>query len=159
MGKPSLDGMRWMEREHPGDYRAILWLRSNARSLIRTGDGARKPVPVVLEAVGGSYTYFARISTYSGLRAVLGWNGHQSVWRGEWPGDIETDVRRIYESPTPEGAAPLLGKYGVDFIYIGEQERQSYPGGGLDKFATMGERIYADPDGSVVIYRLARARN
>jgi uncharacterized membrane protein len=37
------------------------------------------------EAVGGSYSGYARVSTHSGLPAVLGWPGHESQWRGGTP--------------------------------------------------------------------------
>jgi uncharacterized membrane protein len=140
--------MKYLEREHPGDYAAILWLRANARR--------RGGVPVILEAVGGSYTYYARISTHTGCRAVLGWSGHESVWRGPWPSETERDVRNIYSNPHLSAVLPLLEKYGVDYVYVGELERNDYPAKGLAKFDRACETVYRDPAWNVVIYRPTR---
>ena len=65
----TLDGTAYLERSSPDEMAAIRWLQ-------------QAPYGVVAEAVGGSYTGFARVSTMSGLPAVLGWPGHESQWRG-----------------------------------------------------------------------------
>ena len=52
---PTLDGLRYLETLHPGEARAVAWLR---RSVSGT--------PVLLEAQGPSYQDFARISMLTG---------------------------------------------------------------------------------------------
>ncbi len=64
----TLDGLAAMRRFNPSEYEAIMWLRELAEAI----DG---PPPVVLEAVGGQYSGFGRISAATGFPTVLGWPG------------------------------------------------------------------------------------
>ncbi|MEK7111653.1 MAG: DUF2298 domain-containing protein, partial [Patescibacteria group bacterium] len=57
-----LYGLKWIWRQYPDDYRALMWLK-NIES---------KNNFSVLEAVGESYTDFARMSAFSGFPTVLG---------------------------------------------------------------------------------------
>ncbi|MBK9492204.1 MAG: hypothetical protein IPO07_28005 [Haliscomenobacter sp.] len=88
----TLDGLaHWNENE---DWLAVQWLNQH---LDVSG--------VITEAVGGSYTQFARISMSTGLATVLGWPGHEGQWRGGYleVGSREADIKRLYRNP-------LLGK-------------------------------------------------
>src|SRR5678810_331943 len=60
---PSLDGLGYLQKQRPGEYLAVAWLRQNVRG-----------TPVVLEAQGPSYQDFGRISMLTGLPTVLGWD-------------------------------------------------------------------------------------
>lgn len=125
-GAVSLDGMAWLESQHPGDYAAVAWLRRHARGR-----------PVELEAVGGDYLYFARIATFSGLPTVMGWAGHEDQWR---PGDgsIATRtaaVQTIYTTPSIGAAERLLRAYQVRYVIVGDPERARYGVAGLRKFS------------------------
>ena len=66
--QPTLDGAAFYQKLRPEDYAAIQWLS-------RTASGR----PVVLEATGGDYSEYARVSTFSGLPTVLGWGGHENA--------------------------------------------------------------------------------
>ena len=117
------EALRW-------DYEAIQWLRGN--SIIGS--------PVVLEGQGILYrTLHDRASIYTGLPTVLGWDNHQSQQRGYGPviGERIRDIRRIYSTTNREDALELLGKYQVEYIYVGELERHFYPEQGLEKFNGM----------------------
>ncbi|GIW39922.1 MAG: hypothetical protein KatS3mg076_0499 [Candidatus Binatia bacterium] len=128
LGSPwprTLDGNAYLAREHPDDFAAIEWLRENVRGL-----------PVVLEATGDPYSYYARISSNTGLPTVMGWANHEGLWRGHDP-DVEKarkDVLRIYQAPTLGEVAPLLDAYGVRYVVVGELERKDYGEAGLAKF-------------------------
>ena len=84
----SLDAAAHLDRENPDDAAAIRYLQS-------------APMGVVAEAIGGSYSYYARISTYTGLPTVLGWPWHEYQWRGEWSAHRtrEADIKTLYEIP------------------------------------------------------------
>lgn len=111
----SLNGARHIEQASEEEMRAIEWL-------LDAPDG------IVLEAVGGSYSGYARISTYTGLPTVLGWPGHESQWRGGSTemGTREADIRQIYQSSNWEETKALLQFYDVRYIYIGGYERSAY---------------------------------
>ncbi|MFN2138376.1 MAG: DUF2298 domain-containing protein [Candidatus Promineifilaceae bacterium] len=125
----TLDGLAQMSRFNPGDYGAVQWLRENVAG-----------TPVVLEAVGGQYTAYGRVSASTGLPTLLGWAGHEYQWRGDTPEPAvrEPVVSEIYSSPDMQSVAPLLNQYSVAFIIVGNLEREAYGPNGLDKF---GEQL------------------
>ena len=114
----TLDGLTWLEKKHPTDYAAIQWLT-------RYVPGQ----PVVLEAVGDSYTTFARVSTFSGKPTPLGWRVHEWLWRGSYdlPGKRDREVREIYEHPLSLQSRQNLAKFKVRYIFVGDKEREAYP--------------------------------
>src|SRR5262249_55925168 len=144
---PSLDGLRYLEKQRPGEYLAVMWLRQNVRG-----------TPVVLEAQGPSYQDFGRISMLTGLPTVLGWDYHVQQ-RGNPQSEIETRknaVQTMYGSPDAARAAALLRRYRVAYVYVGAVERKTYPAAGLRKFGMnpdLFEIVYENPE--VKIYRVA----
>ncbi|MBI4220484.1 MAG: hypothetical protein HY682_10095, partial [Chloroflexi bacterium] len=112
---PTLDGLAYIG---DSERAAIEWLRSNARR----GDA-------MVEAVGGGYTEFGRVSSSTGIPTVLNWPGHERQWRGTGFSfqDRETDVERIYVTSDGGEARQLLAKYDVRFVYIGSRELTKYP--------------------------------
>jgi YYY domain-containing protein len=125
-GGLSLDGLRYLARDHPGDFAAIDWLR-------RTADGR----PVVLEATGDPYSYYARVSSNTGLPTVLGWANHEGVWRGNDAGldARRRDVETLYTSDDVARVRPLLKRHRIRFVFVGDLERERHTGPGLEKFA------------------------
>ena len=136
---PTLDGLGWLRERAPGDVAAIAWLRERAPA-----------DAVVLEAVGPDYSAFghARISTFSGRAAVLGWAGHELQW-GHDPADREADVRTLYSTPDAAAARPLLAVYRVRYVVAGPIERADYGDAGLAKWDELGRRVL-DRDGTTL---------
>jgi YYY domain-containing protein len=112
----TLDGTAYIARNNPAEYEAIEWLNRNIE------DG------VIAEAVGGSYSEFARISTHTGLTTVLGWPGHELQWRGgyEIQGSREGDVATLYTTSSTQEAQEIVNRYAIDYIYIGSLENRKY---------------------------------
>lgn len=110
-----LDDFQRVARETPDDAGAIQWLQS-------------APDGVVAEAVGGSYSTYGRVSTYSGLPTVLGWPGHESQWRGGMveQGSRREDIETLYTAPNWSSAEAIIQKYHIRYIFIGSLERNSY---------------------------------
>ena len=133
------------------DLDGIRWLKENIAGS-----------PVVLEATSPTayrYRWNGRVSVYTGLPSVVGWQVHQEQQRQGYAwavGDRINDVDRIYKTTDALEALALLRKYGVEYIYLGQLERQYYPGAGLDKFEgelrEQLESVYRN--GSVTIYRV-----
>jgi uncharacterized membrane protein len=131
----------------PEGAAAITWLRDHA-----PGDA------VVLEAVGGSYSGegYGGVSAATGLATVLGWPGHEDQWRGGDPtvraqiGPREGDVKTIYATPNADEARVLLEKYKVDYVYVGQLERNAFPPESLAKFDQLGSPVFRE--GNVTIY-------
>ena len=108
------------------------------------------------------YRWGSRVSTFTGLPTVLGWDWHQrqqrSVRRSDPVGRRLRDIATIYSAADVAEVLPLLDRYGVELIYVGPVERAYHPAAGLQKFARSPHRFRKlyDHDG-VQIYRHERA--
>jgi YYY domain-containing protein len=103
----------------PADWQAIQWINAN----LRPGTGV---VPTILEAPGGGYENAGRISAFTGLPTLLGWTNHEGQWRGSYL-EINRrlpDIQEIYTTPSEEDALQLLHKWKVNYLVLGETERQ-----------------------------------
>jgi uncharacterized membrane protein len=108
----TLDYFDYVQRQMPDEAAALRWLQS-------------APDGVVAEAIGGSYTEYARVSTYTGLPTVLGWPGHESQWRGGYgeQGSRQADVQTLYAVTEWETAKEILDRYAIRYVYVGSLER------------------------------------
>ncbi len=134
----SLDGMEYMQYAGYGDtwgmmdlnqdYQAIRWLQENV-----VGS------PVIVEAnLRNLYRWGSRMSIYTGLPGVVGWEWHQQQQRAVVPGSWVTnrilEIDDFYQTTDWDAARKFLEKYDVQYIIVGQQERGHYPGAGLEKF-------------------------
>jgi YYY domain-containing protein len=140
--QPTLDGLAYVRRYELDEYAAIQWLNAH---------GAGNPV--IAEAVGGSFTNFARISSRTGLPTVLGWSGHELQWRGsgEESARRERDVDEIYSGQDFQRTLDLLEEYDVTYVYVGPLERGKYSAVALEKFDTLMDIAFQQ--GTVTIYQ------
>ncbi|MEJ2149431.1 MAG: DUF2298 domain-containing protein [Chloroflexota bacterium] len=157
----TLDGMAYMQYAVRGengavfslapDYYAIRWLQDNI-----------KGTPVILEAQTVEYLWGSRVSVYTGLPTVLGWNWHQRQQRPDLDSEIwarAATIPEIYNTPDIERARTLLDRYGVDLIMVGELERAYYQPLGLAKFNDMVDQGYLSvlyARDNTIIYRVNR---
>ena len=134
----SLDADQYMEIYQASEAAAIAWL-------------ADEPDGVVAEAIGGQYSGYARVSTYSGQAAVLdglGTKGNGAVVIRRW-GTRESDIKTLYETPYWETALTIIQQYDIRYIYIGSLEGNTYTVNSL-KFEENLEAGFEQ--GGVVVY-------
>lgn len=115
-GRPlTLDGTSHTAYLNEDDKAAVAWL-------------TRQQPATLVEAVGGSYSQYARISAHSGQPALLGWPGHESQWRGGGAemGNRQADIERLYTTASWPEAFALLRFYNIRYIYVGTLERSTY---------------------------------
>jgi len=135
-GTGTLDGLAYLKDRHPADAEAVMFLRS------LTGN------ELIVEAEGGDYTYYSRISSFTGIPAVIGMPFHEFMWRGDkdgWFSTRSTDIREIYEQP--QKTIPLMKKYNATLLYVGDSERERYnvtlPEAGLENiYSSHGTDIF-----------------
>jgi YYY domain-containing protein len=86
------------------------------------------PDGIIAEAVGGSYTEFARIATLTGLPDVINWPGHEGQWRGggKEMGNRMADIELLYQTKDWTEAEKILQQYHVRYVYLGALEKSTY---------------------------------
>ena len=140
----SLDGFTLQKRFNPDEDAAIGWLADNA-----DGD------PIILEAVGDDYRDDqGRVSARTGFQTVLSWPGHEERWRGgtEPLAGRAEDVEAFYTTSDVGQATEIIGRYGIEYVYVGKFERDKYGESGLPKLDGFLETVFEN--GSVKIYRV-----
>jgi YYY domain-containing protein len=110
--------------ELSADVAAIRWFNEHV-------DGH----PVILETYGESYTDYCRISAFTGLPTVMGWETHEWLWRTskETPSAYsahvlprQNDVTTLYTTEDQELRRSLAAQYQIKYIIIGDMERARF---------------------------------
>jgi uncharacterized membrane protein len=114
----TLDDFDRVRRESPDEAAAMTFLMAAPRGVLAEA-----------AVIGGSYTQYGRISTYTGMPAVIGWPGHESQWRGgyEEQGTRLSDLETLYTTPSWEIAQEIIRLYDIRYIMVGGLERATYP--------------------------------
>lgn len=135
----TLDGSAYLANIMPDDYQAFKFMRT-----LEAG--------VVAEAVGGQYSDYARVATYTGMPTVLGWPGHEGQWRDMGlQGPRQDDIQTLYTTSDWNTTQTILDRYDIRYVYIGNLERNTYPVN-EEKFNQFLQLIYQQ--GSVTIYEV-----
>ncbi len=103
----------------PADWQAIQWINENLRP-------AEGEPPTILEAPGGGYENYGRVSAFTGLPTLLGWTNHEGQWRGNMT-EINRrlpEIQAIYTTASEDEALDLLHKWDVSYVIVGEAEQQ-----------------------------------
>jgi uncharacterized membrane protein len=114
----------------PTDFRAtrdaVTWMRENI-------EGS----PTIIEAVAPLYHYTSRVSIMTGLPTVTGWDWHQRQQRARFSTRVDERQREVvefYRTGDAGLARDILRKYDVQWVVVGDVERNYYPEEGIAKF-------------------------
>jgi uncharacterized membrane protein len=144
---PTLNGLAFIRRTNPYDEAAIRFLNE------RIPDQ-----PCLVETVGIGYnSWGSRYSIFSGVPALMGWDGHVREWVGHLP-NMSSDIgmrykatEDIFNTTDVDYAKRLMDAYGVRLVMVGPLERgrldarRSYTQQGLDKFKGWLPLLYQNP--------------
>ena len=115
------------------DYAMIRWLQENVSG-----------TPTIIEGLSEDtqYKWDSRVSIYTGLPAVIGWNWHQRQQRALEPFGriVETrnaNVNAFYQTTSIGTAWDMIKFYKVTYVIVGGLERAYYQPAGLAKFDEM----------------------
>jgi uncharacterized membrane protein len=110
----TLDGAAYLANTMPDDYQAIQFMK-------QLDEG------IVAEAVGGQYSEYARIATYTGMPTVLGWPGHEGQWRDNaLQGSRKDDIETLYTTSDWPTTQEIIDRYNIRYIVVGNLERTAY---------------------------------
>lgn len=117
---PTFDATAYLADQGAAELAAAVWVRTHTA-----------PDALVVEGKGASYySNYNRISTLSGRPTLLGWDGHESQWRGKAYGEMAEGraaaLETIYRSTSPEEISQLLTTWQIDYVYVGPTERSQY---------------------------------
>ncbi|GIW57086.1 MAG: hypothetical protein KatS3mg083_031 [Candidatus Dojkabacteria bacterium] len=160
----TLDGSKFIQQKNIADYKAIQWLNNNQPT--RT---------VILEAAGPAYTYYGRIGVHTGMGNILNVETHEWTWRFKYPAEFKhwkdlikvpnpetgygpiaktkEQVKKAYETESLEEAKEILDKYNVEYVYIGDLEREAYKVQ-EEKFYQLGQLVMQE--GNSVLIKINR---
>lgn len=132
--RKTLDAAAFMEEKMPEDYEAVQWLNENV-------EGQK----VVLEANGDSYSDYERVSVITGLQTVAGWYVHEWLWRGDTASlnQRNEDIKTIYTSRDYATVKALVEQYDIDYIYVGNLEREKFGTVADDILESLGDIVFA----------------
>lgn len=127
-------GLDFLKKQYPGDYDIVNWLNRNV-----TGQ------PVILEAVGDSYTLYNHTSALTGLPTIEGWLVHEWLWRGGYdqPGSRAEEVKQVYQGESDQKAEEILQNYQVKYVLVGPLEREKYPELKEERFKQLGKTVFS----------------
>lgn len=147
--KITLDGEEYMKTSIYLDMNRVLQLNEDYNAILWLNKFVRKS-EVLLEANTPIYRWGSRVSVYTGLPTVLGWDWHETAHRQYLPPEViqsrENDIKLLYESTNPETTYSLLEKYQIRFIYLGQLEKTYYNTQGLE------DLIKSDPERFKKVY-------
>jgi YYY domain-containing protein len=159
---PTADGMAYMDTAvyNDGAPNRIRDMRIDLdKSGIQWLQDHVKGSPVIVEGNTDLYRWGSRISIYTGLPAVIGWDWHQKQQRWGFQPSVDVrrrDVAQFYNTASPAEAEAFLDTYGVRYIYVGQLEQAFYAPQGIAKFEQMeGKRLALRyQNGGVKIYEV-----
>ncbi|MHB8683648.1 MAG: DUF2298 domain-containing protein [Dehalococcoidia bacterium] len=108
------------------DRDGIDWMRAQVQG-----------TPTIIEGIAPIYHYGSRVSIYTGLPDVLGWDWHQTQQRQRFASAVQeriNDVNAFYSTTDVGLARQILRRYDVQYVIVGDVERNYYPAAGIQKF-------------------------
>ena len=134
----SLDGLAFL-----GDERALV---EAARTL------PLAPGEALVEATGKAFTDTSRVSALTGQPAVIGWTGHEWLWRNDVAAayDRANDVDRFYITTDRDERCRIVRRYGIRYVVIGKIERREYPVLDEAGLTALGHPVYGGLGGLIV---------
>jgi hypothetical protein len=140
--KFTLDGLGFIDRDRPGDRPLIDWLRAQpANSKL-----------LLVEAAGNSYSEAGRLSALTGVPALLGWSGHEWLWRGDntTPFKRHDEIAAFYEEPDLGKACQFVLSRGVTHVAIGTIEHAAFPELAQATLERLGQRVAGSGDTALI---------
>lgn len=134
----SLDGLGFL-----GDERALV----EAARILPVAPGE-----AIVEASGQAFTDTSRVSALTGQPAVIGWAGHEWLWRNDAAAafDRANDIDRFYTTSDSAERCRVVRRYAIRYVVIGRIERRQYPTLDEPGIATLGTPVYSGPGGTIL---------
>ncbi len=164
-GPASIDGLDFVARGQPDEYRLLRWLQANLEpgdrileASGRTWQRGPSDTPQLVDA-GSDYTDDGRLSARTGHPAPIGWYGHEIQWRGDTDANQASyqqrqhDDDRAYLARSAAEVEEVMLAFGTRYLVVGAVERARY-GDLMPRFENFMDLVFES--GEVRVYRLPR---
>ena len=134
----SLDGLGFL-----GEERSLV----EAAAALPLSDGE-----AMIEAAGDSFSGHARVSAMTGQPVVIGWPGHEWLWRGDAEAAFGRAalVHDFYTIDDPAARCRLIRRFGLRYAILGTVERSRYPDLDEAGLLALGPEVYSGQGGSIL---------
>lgn len=140
----SLDGLGFL-----GDERALV----EAAGLLNPAPGE-----TLIEASGDAFGETARVSAMTGLPTVIGWAGHEWLWRGDGAAanSRAARVRTFYTTDSDVERCAIIRRFNIRYAILGQVEQRTYPDLNTKGLLELGAVLYDGAGGKIL--RIAQER-
>ena len=82
----------------------------------------------------------------TGLPTILGWYTHEWLWREDTSdlNEKSLEIETIYTSVDEAQVRELLEEYQVEYIFVGQMERDKYPELNENLLRSLGTAVFDD---------------
>jgi uncharacterized membrane protein len=140
--------LAWQDRRLDG-----LAFLGEERGLVETfAQLPLDPGQSFIEAGSNAFTGGARFATVSGRPAVLGWFGHEWLWRNdvEVVGARKAAIDAFYTTMDTPARCALIARHGIRYAVLAVEERKTYPELDSAGIFALGRVVAQSPAGAVV---------
>jgi uncharacterized membrane protein len=111
-----------------------------------------KPGQSIIEAGSDSFTQGARVASMTGLPSVIGWAGHEWLWRDDADAAFGRRglVDAFYATDELAQRCAKIARFGIRYIVLGKDEAARYPDLDRDALLALGLPII-DTSGGLII--------
>ncbi|MBW7860858.1 MAG: hypothetical protein H3C33_07130 [Rhodocyclaceae bacterium] len=123
------------------------------RPLVEAADRLQlQPGEAMIEASSDPFTAGGRVSALTGQPVVIGWSGHEWLWRGD-PDAVHArvaDVDAFYTTRDRATRCSIAARYGIRYVVVGRVEAERYPELDATGLRELGPEVASSPAGAIV---------
>ena len=110
------------------------------------------PGEAMIEASGDAFGETGRVSAMTGQPVVIGWAGHEWLWRGDGTAaNGRADrVRRFYTTASAAERCAIVRRYTIRYVVLGDVERRTYPDLDIAGLSRLGPAVYDGAGGQIL---------
>ena len=110
------------------------------------------PGESLIEASGDAFGDTGRVSAMTGLPAVLGWAGHEWLWRNDATAALARAdrVRVFFTTADPVARCAVIRLFSIRYVILGQIEMLQYPDLQTPAILALGPVIHDDAGGRIV---------
>jgi uncharacterized membrane protein len=105
-----------------------------------------------VEASGQSFTGSSRVAAMTGQPVVIGWTGHEWLWRNDVAAAYgrSNDVDRFYTTTDDAERCRIVRRYMIRYVILGKIERERYSDLALEGLHALGPEIHRSAGGVIL---------